>query len=714
MEKIKMLYDGSLLRNKYIKNSGRSGIYFVAANFLKALDATGKYDIKVYFDRYDKELKNAIETDEEFHYQVVNLPDIQCIRQSGILDKFNVDVFAGFYFVEGDCFWAGKQAQISFMLGTIPKEDVYVLLNIDFLYSTVTRMDIRYKGESLYIWENTAPWEKNVLVKVPIGLIASERTITLEIECEGAASPLLLGESDDERVLGCYVRDVAVILDQERKEHCDRAEYEKIWEQREALSPQTQLGDWLKGELINYDVYFSPFAPLPECVDKDEHIKKCVMVHDLIPLLYPERMSEFSITHMQKMIVSIKNDYLVMVNSENTKRDLIRFAAQVTPKNIAVTQLACGNNYVPCTDRIEEVKRKYKIPNDKKYVFSLCTLDPRKNLLRVAKTFLAFVKENEISDMIFVLGGGYWDAFRNEFEEKIGEDSQVKDLISYIGYVDDEDLNVLYSNAMWFVYTSQYEGFGMPPLEAMSCGCPVITSNNSSLPEVVGDAGIMIDWDSDEAHIDSYKKLYFDANLREEYAKKGLERAAQFSWEHCAQVITEKIEDALQKKQAISIDNKENWNLEKWMEQQNDKKQFPVGYCAGVYDLFHIGHVNLFRRAKERCKYLIVGVLTDELVVHFKKNAPYIPFEERLQMVASCRYVDRAVPVTFETIGKLDAWERYHYDAFFSGDDYEGNPVWMEEKRLLNERGSDVVFFSYTQTTSSTKIKNAIEAQINN
>ena len=137
-----------------------------------------------------------------------------------------------------------------------------------------------------------------------------------------------------------------------------------------------------------------------------------------------------------------------------------------------------------------------------------------------------------------------------------------------------------------------------------------------------------------------------------------------------------------------------------------------MGYCAGVFDLFHIGHVNLFRRAKEKSEYLIVGVLTDELVVHFKKSLPYIPFEERLQMVESCRYVDQAVPVTFDTIGKLDAWEKYHYDIFFSGDDYSGNQVWMEEKRLLNEKGADIYFFSYTKTTSSTKIKQAMSSKI--
>ncbi|MFQ6726808.1 MAG: glycosyltransferase, partial [Alphaproteobacteria bacterium] len=83
----------------------------------------------------------------------------------------------------------------------------------------------------------------------------------------------------------------------------------------------------------------------------------------------------------------------------------------------------------------------------------------------------------------------------------------------------------------------QYEGFGMPPLEAMKCGCPVITSNNSSLPEVVGDAGIMIDWDSDEQHITAYEKYYFDKKYRDSMAKKGLERSKQFSWDKTVDII---------------------------------------------------------------------------------------------------------------------------------------------------------------------------------
>ncbi|MFQ6704222.1 MAG: glycosyltransferase family 4 protein, partial [Alphaproteobacteria bacterium] len=187
--------------------------------------------------------------------------------------------------------------------------------------------------------------------------------------------------------------------------------------------------------------------------------------------------------------------------------------------------------------KIKIVLKKYNIPTDKKYVFSLCTLEPRKNLIRAVKTFIEFIKKNKIDDMVFVLGGAHWDKFIIKLEKEIQDFGNYKDKIIRAGYIDDEDLAALYSSAEWFVYTSQYEGFGLPPLEAMKCGCPVITSNNSSLPEVVGDAGIMIDWDSDEQHIAAYEKYYFDKKYRDSMAKKGLERSKQFSWDKTVDII---------------------------------------------------------------------------------------------------------------------------------------------------------------------------------
>lgn len=139
---------------------------------------------------------------------------------------------------------------------------------------------------------------------------------------------------------------------------------------------------------------------------------------------------------------------------------------------------------------------------------------------------------------------------------------------------------------------------------------------------------------------------------------------------------------------------------------------YNIGYVAGVFDLFHIGHLNLIRKAKQECDHLIVGVLTDELVVHFKKNLPFIPFAERIEIVGALKYVDEAVPVTFENIDKMDAWNRYHFDCLFSGDDYVDNPVWKEDAKKLEQVGACIHFFEYTKSTNSTKIKGLINQKL--
>lgn len=137
-------------------------------------------------------------------------------------------------------------------------------------------------------------------------------------------------------------------------------------------------------------------------------------------------------------------------------------------------------------------------------------------------------------------------------------------------------------------------------------------------------------------------------------------------------------------------------------------KKYHVGYVAGVFDLFHIGHLNIFRRAKEQCDYLIVGVVSDEQVIKSKKTSPYIPFEERLAIVQACRYVDEAVMIPVDKPNTEDAYYMYHFDVQFSGSDYAEDPVWLARKVFLQQHGSDMVFFPYTETTSSTKIKDQI------
>ena len=140
----------------------------------------------------------------------------------------------------------------------------------------------------------------------------------------------------------------------------------------------------------------------------------------------------------------------------------------------------------------------------------------------------------------------------------------------------------------------------------------------------------------------------------------------------------------------------------------NEEKKYGIGLLMGVFDLFHIGHLRLMRRAKEQCTYLRVGILSDELVMKFKQKRPVISLSERMEIVAAIREVDEVIAVTDDP-SRLLEWDRRPFDCFFSGDDYTGNPYWEWEREELRKRGSDIVFFPYTKEQSTTKIRQKLE-----
>lgn len=140
---------------------------------------------------------------------------------------------------------------------------------------------------------------------------------------------------------------------------------------------------------------------------------------------------------------------------------------------------------------------------------------------------------------------------------------------------------------------------------------------------------------------------------------------------------------------------------------KEEQKLYRIGYVPGAFDLFHVGHLNLLRRSKSRCEYLIAGVLTDELFEHFKKRKPVIPYEQRAAIVSAVSYVDRVVPVDFSNTYKIDAWKRYHYDCHFSGNDHGAD--WTRDLEQLREVGADMEFFEYTTATSSTAIRGKMD-----
>ena len=136
-------------------------------------------------------------------------------------------------------------------------------------------------------------------------------------------------------------------------------------------------------------------------------------------------------------------------------------------------------------------------------------------------------------------------------------------------------------------------------------------------------------------------------------------------------------------------------------------KPYNIGLLMGVFDLFHIGHLNVIRRAKELCDYLIVGVSTDELVMREKNKAPVIPFEERIAIVEAIKYVDKVVPQTDKN--KFGAWERYHFDKMFVGSDWKGTPQWNLYEKQFEPVGVEIVYLPHTDGISSTNLTSVIK-----
>ena len=293
---------------------------------------------------------------------------------------------------------------------------------------------------------------------------------------------------------------------------------------------------------VSFHIYHSSMTIIPQDIRNMKNIINIVTLYDLIPVLFPYFLESQALSGQKHpvcdMVDSLRSEDFVICISESTRNDLLAYRKDLVPERVFTAPLAASPKFFPVNDpgRIDEVKRCYRIPVEKRYILSVCTLEPRKNLETVVRAFGAFVRQNKIEDVVLVLAGSVGWKYESLLRQ-IDATGELKKKIVLTGFVPDEDLVSLYSGAMVFVYLSFYEGFGLPPLEAMQCGTPVITSNTSSLPEVVGNAGIMIDPRDEQGAMRYFFRFYHDSGYRKEFSQKALARAKQFSWDaHCEAV----------------------------------------------------------------------------------------------------------------------------------------------------------------------------------
>ncbi len=279
-------------------------------------------------------------------------------------------------------------------------------------------------------------------------------------------------------------------------------------------------------------VHYTYFPSVPEW---NGRLRRAYTIYDLVAIRSPELFGAEQDATMRALIDELTPEDVIVCISENTRNDLLAERPDLSKERVFVTPLGASASFAPCTDaaRKQAMRKRYGIHPDRPYVLGLATLEPRKNIVQAVRAFAEYVQLQKDRDLQFVLAGGRGWNFDEVFATIDGL-GDLRERIVITGYVDDADLAPLYSDALCFVYLSLYEGFGLPVLEAMQCGLPVIASDNSSLPEVVGDAGILVGARDNEAVCAALHRYVSDAQFRRDAAERSLRRASLFSWERCA------------------------------------------------------------------------------------------------------------------------------------------------------------------------------------
>jgi glycosyltransferase involved in cell wall biosynthesis len=277
-------------------------------------------------------------------------------------------------------------------------------------------------------------------------------------------------------------------------------------------------------DLLHVQYTAPPFCPAPVVVT----------IHDLAFEHLPETFTRRGSFQLKLTVRrTAKKAARIATVSEYSRQDLIR-TYKLPPEKIVVTHNGVEPRFSPSPgspDETQAIRRRFGIERD--YILAVGSLQPRKNLVRLIRAYADLRNQHAtFTHQLVIVGRKLWLA--EQIFEEVARQKWVKDVI-LTDYVDDQDLPALYRAAALFVYPSLFEGFGLPPLEAMACGTPVITSNNSSLPEVTGDAAILIDPYNDEELSRSIIRIVNDRALQRQLREKGISQARKFTWRTAAE-----------------------------------------------------------------------------------------------------------------------------------------------------------------------------------
>lgn len=273
-----------------------------------------------------------------------------------------------------------------------------------------------------------------------------------------------------------------------------------------------------------FDIYHGTnFTHLPMT-----HGKIVVTIHDLSFMHYPQHTSDVILKHHSRWVpYSAETSDHIIADSNQTKEDIISFL-KVAEKKITVVPLAADEQYrILDVAKYAPVLTKYKLPD--KYILFVGTIEPRKNLIQLVKAYN--IVRTQISEKLVIVGAKGWK-YSPLFQ--LTQDLKLEDDIIFTGFIEETDLPSIYNGASLLVMPSLYEGFGLPLLEAMGCGVPVIGSNVSSIPDIVGSAGVLVDPHQTEEISEAITYVLGRESVRNHYRELSIHRASQFSWNHTA------------------------------------------------------------------------------------------------------------------------------------------------------------------------------------